>query len=126
MNPLILAILLILAFLGLLVFVRIAYTAGKVARAKFRNPLRKFQGPVIPLLDQPIPCPTCARLEFVRVARADFREMPFVEHFVCHACGTQYLGENQEKMVNKRLEARRKFAATLTGRAKDPETKPGN
>lgn len=79
--------------------------------------MRGPANPVVPLLDQPTPCPTCQRLEHVHISRADFREMPFVEHFICHACGTQYLGPNQEAMVQKRLEAKRKIESQLAGRS---------
>lgn len=116
-----------LALLGLLVFVRIVATVvnaaklakGKILPKKTRGPA----GPVIPLLDQPFPCPTCEKLEFVHVARSDFREMNYVEHLVCHGCGTQFLGPNQEAMVAKRLEARRKMADVFAGRAKPTKLK---
>lgn len=124
-NPVVLVILALPVLLGTAVILRMLFTAAKVAKASFRNPLRKTAGPVIPLLDEPTACPSCERLENVHVARADFREMPYVEHFVCHGCGTQFLGPNQEKMVAKRLAARATFTATLTGAPKKPATKPG-
>lgn len=125
MNPVLLVLLAFPALLGTIVVLRMLFTAAKVAKVSFRNPSRKLAGPVIPLLDEPAACPSCERLEHVHVSRADFREMPFVEHFVCHGCGTQFLGPNQEKMVEKRLAARRLFSETLTGTRKKPATKPG-
>lgn len=125
MNPVIVALLALPALLGTIVVLRMLFTAAKVAKASFRSPVRKMAGPVIPLLDEPSPCPSCEKPEHVHVARSDFREMPYVEHFVCHGCGTQFLGPNQEKMVAKRLDARRVFSETLTGTRKKPATKPG-
>lgn len=110
--------------LGVLVIVRLTFTAVRVARAKISpKKTRGPAGPVIPLLDQPTPCPTCERAETVHVARSDFREMNFVEHFVCHGCGTQFLGPNQEAMVAKRLEARQKMADVFAGRAQTKKVK---
>lgn len=122
-NPVILVILVIPALLGFLVIGRMLWTGIQAAKTPKKKSLRKFENPVVPLLDTPFPCTSCGRLETVHVARADFREMPYVEHFVCHGCGTQYLGPNQTAMVEKRLEARKKFSAVLTGAAKNPETK---
>lgn len=103
--------------LGLLVIGRLIITAVKAAKAKISpQKTRGPAGPVIPLLDQPFPCPTCEKLEFVHVARSDFRELNFVEHLVCHGCGTQFLGPNQEAMVAKRLEARQKMADVFAGK----------
>lgn len=110
--------------LGVLVIVRLTFTAVRVAKAKISpKKTRGPAGPVIPLLDQPFPCPTCEKLEFVHVARSDFREMNYVEHLVCHGCGTQFLGPNQEAMVAKRLEARQKMADVFAGRAQTKKVK---
>lgn len=110
--------------LGVLVIMRLTFTAVKVAKAKILpKKMRGPAGPVIPLLDQPFPCPTCEKLEFVHVARSDFREMNYVEHLVCHGCGTQFLGPNQEAMVAKRLEARQKMADVFAGRAQTKKVK---
>lgn len=117
-NPVIIALLLLPSMLGSIVLVRMLVTAARVARASFQKvPRKNPAGTVIPLLDEPFACPTCERLETVSVRRADFREMPYVEHFLCHGCGTEFLGPNQEKMVAKRLEARRKVADVLAGRS---------
>lgn len=126
MSPVILGILVIPVILGILVILRMVWTGVKLLRTRSspdQNRSRKLSGPVIPLLDQPFPCPSCGRQDLVMVARSDFREMPYVEHFNCHACGTQFLGPNQEKMVEKRLEARKKFHGILAGAPKPPETK---
>lgn len=120
--PVILVILGIPAFLGFLVILRMLWMAGKLARSHAQQRAsRKLAGPVVPLLDEPMPCPTCERQEFVAISRGNFQDMPYIEHFVCHGCGTEFLGPNQEKMVEKRLEARRKLVEILTGKTKKPK-----
>lgn len=115
MSPVLLVCLGFPALLGLLVILRILRNVGKLV-IQGRRAKRGSQNIPVPLLDQPTPCPSCSRLDLVAVSRADFREMPYVEHFICRACGTQYLGPNQEAMVAKRLEAKRKIEAQLAGR----------
>lgn len=116
MNPVIAALLALPVLLGTVVILRMLWTAAKLAKAKLRPAVRGPTGPIVPILDEPFPCPTCNRLEHVHVARSNYKEMPYVEHFLCHACGTEYLGPKQEAMVAKRLEARRKVADVLAGR----------
>ena len=122
MNPYLAAALVLPCLLGIIVLLRVLWGASKIVRQGLRESrLRKSPANIVPLLDEPFPCPSCARLDLVHVARSDFREMPYVEHFNCHACGTQFLGPNQEKMVAKRLEARRKLADILSGRVEKPK-----
>lgn len=117
MNPYLAAILTIPLALGTLVLLRLAYVAYKLARAKLpgRRAQRGTNLPVIPMLDEPMPCTTCGRLDTVRVARDNFQEMPYVEHFLCEGCGTRYLGPHQNEQVQKRLEAQKAMRLALAG-----------
>lgn len=121
MSPYILGILAIPCLLGIVVILRMLYVGGKAAKAKIsRRSHRGTDAKPVALLDQPFACPTCNLVDCIRVARSNFKEMPYVEHFICEACGTAYLGPNQEAMVQKRLEAQRKVQDILTGRKKKP------
>lgn len=117
-SPVLLVLLGIPAMLGLLVLLRIGRNAFKVMATlgQTRRAQRGVNNPIVPLLDEPKPCPTCTRLDLVSVVRSDFQQMPYVEHFLCRACGTAFLGPNQEAQVAKRLEAKRKVDDILSGR----------
>lgn len=125
MNYLLLALLSIPLLLGSLVILQVIARVGKNAleRARGRRAQRGTATQPVAMLDQPFPCPTCTRLDMVAVRRADYQQMPYVEHFLCHACGTEFLGPNQLAMVQKRVKARDAFRGALDGQIGNYNTK---